>query len=572
MKNKTVEVNGITCNYKSLADAYADRGDYISALGFLFRSLKEDYCRETLSDIANLYADMELFDLSNVYLFKVLERSKKEEVSSVYQDLASNFFYLNDYFHSGYYLHKKVQLDGYIAEEGVDREIVDFFQKESDENKRIRVVYPPEKADFSVELKTGKLALASGDFKGAITQFSKVSKGSKEYVEAMTELCVAYFMHGDMDTAMTLSKELVRENQDNVIILCNHAGMLFAKNDVDKSLYYYEKALALQPQNLEEYYKLATCSLEHKRADIGVKFLQKVIDDRPYEPTLLQLKGLGLINSGDYQGAKQTFLDMYKIDPENAITKYYARLSQRLIDGEQKAFEMLPLVYTSALPQKEIAKQNAYINRLLKQDKQKVRNTLKSDIARDYIDRVFWSGNNDLIKKCVYLLIVTETDWGTDYMLEKLKGNVLPEHIKEFAVYLFILSGRKARTTVVMDGFMAKFKPQKFNFEKSPDGSLFFDAYALAYSKLIFKEDDDGKKLGQVCQHLYDNFSSILSEYKNGEIASYLFYVVTKGDPIKLKQICKIFKVEEERIKEIMGLVGDKPQPRKIKKKRKSND
>ena len=65
-------------------------------------------------------------------------------------------------------------MDGYITKEGLDPEILDFFSGEEFKKNAYRIVYPPEKAKFDLEIKNGKRAISLGAFKEGAILFNKM--------------------------------------------------------------------------------------------------------------------------------------------------------------------------------------------------------------------------------------------------------------------------------------------------------------------------------------------------------------------------------------------------------------
>ena len=122
-------------------------------------------------DIADTYADMELYELSNQYWFYYIDVAPKERVSIAYEELAINYFYMDNMLASSYFLHKKLSVDGFISRDGIDKEILEYFAQSSQNKDDYHIVYPIENADYSKTLRQAKRELVSGNFeKLKITQ------------------------------------------------------------------------------------------------------------------------------------------------------------------------------------------------------------------------------------------------------------------------------------------------------------------------------------------------------------------------------------------------------------------
>ena len=152
--------------YRYLSDEYADRGDYEKALGLSFSALKKGFSPDIIMDIADTYADMGLYELSNQYWFIYMDKAPKEKVSVAYEELGINFYYMDNVWAAGYYFHLKLSEDGYISREGLEQEIIDFFSGEQAKRRMFKTVYPPEKSDWTWET-----------FKSAAAKVTDAEKG-----------------------------------------------------------------------------------------------------------------------------------------------------------------------------------------------------------------------------------------------------------------------------------------------------------------------------------------------------------------------------------------------------------
>ena len=129
---------------KNLARERVKKEDYLGALSILLSTEKPLY--DTYAEIADVYADMGLLELSNEYWFKYIDCAPKDKVAVAYEELAINYFYLENLWASGYYFHQKISVDGFISKEGLDQEIIDFFSGEDYKKHAYRIAYPKDNA------------------------------------------------------------------------------------------------------------------------------------------------------------------------------------------------------------------------------------------------------------------------------------------------------------------------------------------------------------------------------------------------------------------------------------------
>ena len=98
---KIIQFSSDESRYRKIAEAYAEKGDFSKALGFLLTAKSLSPSLEIITDIADCYADMGLMELSNKYWFLYLDKAPKEKVSLAYEELAINFFLYGQLFGVG---------------------------------------------------------------------------------------------------------------------------------------------------------------------------------------------------------------------------------------------------------------------------------------------------------------------------------------------------------------------------------------------------------------------------------------------------------------------------------------
>ena len=108
MEEKVLRLTNAVDTYRKLGVERAKKGDYTGALGFLFTAKSMSDNVEILADIADVYSDMGALDLSIKYWFYYLDKAPKDKCSVAYEELAINFFYMDDFWASGYYFHQKI--------------------------------------------------------------------------------------------------------------------------------------------------------------------------------------------------------------------------------------------------------------------------------------------------------------------------------------------------------------------------------------------------------------------------------------------------------------------------------
>ena len=502
MNGKILKFDASETRYRSLSDEYADRGDFIKALGLSFSALKRKFSLDTITDIADTYADMGLYELSNQYWFIYMDKAPKDKVSVAYEELAINFYYMDNFWASGYYFHLKLSEDGFITRDGLEQEIVDFFSGEQAKRRMFKTVYPPEKSDWTNEIKAGKLAIMAGDFKLADNYFSMVPEGSPQYEEALDEYSTSNFLAGRTDEAIALSRKLAETEKGKIAGYCNLSSMYKFKGDKNKSEFYYNKALGLSPKTMGEICKLATCSLDLERHSEAISFLEKIIAERSYELNLKYLYGIALLNEGRYEDGYKIMSELYRTDPTDMKFKFYAGFARALAEGDSKAISRLPLGYDDDLPRFIREKYIRDINKLSSSDTQSINGALKKESVRDGIDWAFFKGGRDAVNKAAYILACSTAALSNGMIKDKLMDVRISDGVKRILIYMLLVKGYKGRFGLVSGNFYKKISIRTLQCEKE-GGELFYTAYALAVSRLAFFDPENLDKLARSADKIY---------------------------------------------------------------------
>ncbi|MBQ9514385.1 MAG: hypothetical protein IJR66_05385 [Clostridia bacterium] len=274
--------------YYKIAKKRREDGDLIGALSCLFSSLKAEFSLDAVKEIADIYSQMCIYELSNKYWYLYLSKAPKNRKAEAFEGLGVNYFLSDDVKTGNYYFDLRAKHDGLEESAFVSESIIEKLQDFYNYNSPIRLVYPPESADFNEELFKGKFALSRLEGKTAIEFFSAIPKGSKQYGESRDGIATAYYLCGDFDSGIKVLKETIAEEGENTGNLCKLSQFYKAKSEegdnknyyAEKSKYYYEKARDLGDKDMADVYKLAFSSFEHGDDKTALYCMEKIIVER----------------------------------------------------------------------------------------------------------------------------------------------------------------------------------------------------------------------------------------------------------------------------------------------------
>lgn len=345
---KTKKIDFSRKRIAALADKYYNEGEFISALRFAYKEMTmygvdPDVCIR----FADIYEAMGLQGSAINWLFRCLDISAEEDFPDIYEGLAVNFLSLGDENQSAYYYNKLIDADDTLPDE-TKLEIVDAFSAEKKD--KFRFVYPPRLADYSKEVKRGSIALKAGDCKGAIAEFSKVEKGSKEYLSAKEMQAVSHLLGGETDKAENLCTELLKEYPDELRLQATLAAVYLEKGETEKSK---EIAISLSKREVsteDDIYKVATVCCENGLHEEAYEKFRQLKKFMPYDGRILYFTAVAAYKSGKIDEAVQALDVLCAIYPDAEVAKYFLRAIKNAKEGEGEMPEML---YFYHLPQQE---------------------------------------------------------------------------------------------------------------------------------------------------------------------------------------------------------------------------
>lgn len=538
----------------------AENGDYEGALRFLFCAKSLSDSIDVLADIADVYADMGQLELSNKYWFYYMDRAPKDKLGVAYEELAINYFYMDDFLSSSYYFHLKLTTDGFISQENLDKEIVDFFSGEEFRRNSYHIAYPFDRADYSYQKKKGKRAIASGGFTEAVKIIESIPVECRDE-DTSGELAVSYFMSDDLESAEKVARESIKNHGENVTAYCNLSTVFDMKEDFEKSDFYYRKALSLRTGEKSEVFKIATCAIERADHETARECLEKILVERPYDIAMRFFYGMALLNLNNPDGAVREFERAHRISPTDIAVKYYLNYAKKVSENGEDAENILPLKYVKDLPEK-IKKKYAKKIKALADSPEKIYSAMKKQENKDIAEWGLHSTESEIMRQSVYLFATAFTSNAKKALYDALLNPETTEECKRVITYVLLAKGHKEKFGVVGGSYYLKIKPKKLVSEKdSEEGFIYLSAYALALSRVMFRQTEGLEKIAQSIDKVYRKFKGVLtlSDVTNEEIAG----VAVSECGFKYfdsdKKIIKLFEISKDKLDKLKAIVkGEK--------------
>lgn len=555
--------------YKNLADKKADAGSLTDALGLYLTVLHADAKNLTaIADVADCYADMGLLELSNKYWFLFLTFAPRDKESVAYEELAINYFYMDNFWASSYYFRLKVERDGFIAEEGLDEEIIRFFSSSDALRDLYYIAYPYDKADYSGVAKIAKRAFSAGDISRAIKVYRKIPAECRTE-EISGDYATALFLAKSDDEAIEVCKDSLIRHGENVNAYCNLSSVYAAKGDADKAEYYYSRALGARKGIDAENYKIAASAIERGDDFTAKNSISVILKERPYDDVMTFFYAIACINLGDYESGKTMIETARKINSEDDIYRYYSALFNDICENPSLADEFLPFKYVKGLPKTTESAIKREITKIM--NGKLPYSMLSDDSVRQNLKFALKFEDRKTAKSAAFLLGSSEKAEDKAIIYSALIDGEVDDEVKNALIYLLIVGGEKRRINAVIGDCFYSVKPKKVIFENKQDAEIYKFAYALALVKTMRYETVDSAKIAFNMNELYTDFAETIrfNGFHAEEIAALCFLMCGEQSKENIKSVCAEFGVDKQNV----ALVGEfydfikKIKPIKIKER-----
>ncbi len=534
-------------------------GDYLSALQLVnrrnafFAPTEDSYALQ-----ADLYEILEVNSQALKTWYKFLNVVEEYSLPEAYEGLAVNYMNLGKESQAAYYYNLLIRVDDELTEES-KMEIVETFSKPK--KAGFRVVYPPEKADYSEEIDKGLHALKEGKLTLARQVFERVQKGAKQFRAAQNLIAVTCLLEDKCDEALARCEKLLAENDCDVQANTTYAAVLGQFNRQDEAKEIAKKLYQIETSDTDELYKIATVCCENGlHAEALEKFI-RLEEDIRNDANLLYFKAVAAYKSGNLNLSIKTFEKLLTIYPEAAVARFYYDVLRYYRENQDKQDVPMPeLSYFYRVPQNV---REGYCEFLCFLDKLSVKEAQTVASDRQVLNVLQWcfdemdgtDGDLQMLGACV-AAHCRYTQFVQDILINPDVSDVVKVNI----LHLLTLQNKDAEYGVVIYHIFRRihFYRIKLGVKKR---KRFLDAYAAVYAKFCILSDEHAKKISSVAELLYNclvarNATDYIDDVHSVSCAIYLLAGLKEGGSTA-KSAAKLFEADMEKVVEILNVVQE---------------
>ncbi|MCQ2387532.1 MAG: hypothetical protein MJ066_03695 [Clostridia bacterium] len=550
------------------AEEKINNGEKEEALGLLFSALDmEPYNADILKDIASVYSQLNLKEISNEYWFRFLEVAPSLRDSEGYKEIIRNFYAMDNYVAMSFYIRKLFNKNKLEIAEEPDEDFLETIKSLATPREAYFIAYPYSRADYSYKLDNAKKAVSSFNFDIAITLFDEIPKQFYS-LEDYGDLAYSFYMVKKDEKAIETCKESLLKFGDNSVAFCLLSSIYKEKKNSDKSLYYYEKALDCKSNGVIDDVRLVNCAMDQGDNLTVKKLLEKILQDKDCKLFMRFYYVICLINLGDMKGAKEQIHICRLLNPKDKMFEYYSKLIDGIIEDKDDAVLSLPLKYEKKIPEYIETKNKKIIKKIADGNFELLNKKENKDILRWGL----FSDNLQTAKKCTIILTTisfSQLNFSTikctevkNIFKEALMSNSVLLEIKKLIVYNLIAEGSKERFGVLNGDFYIKVKPRKLLCEGEKGDKTYLFAYSLCVVKTVFFGIEDIDKIAFSINTLYSKYRTEIekSGYSVEQISAIALAISEIDILSDIEQVCVIFNVEKEKIEPLISLIKGEKQ------------
>lgn len=500
MEQKTIRFDLSADRLLDLADAKLDEGDHLGALRLIHKSL-ELYgpAADEYAALADTYEEMELFELSAAAWFQYLDVCAEEEAVDGYEGLSACFYNLGNEGLASYY-YKKMLADKYVTPEN-NLEMGELFEQAAVRpSPRMRISWPPERADYSQELDAGLRLLRKGDYAAAEKEFLKVHPDSSYYAEACNYLAVCYLLAGKSDRAEECCLTALKEKPDNVQTLSTYAAVLSEQDRKDESARVALRLSTLPAEEPDELYKIATVCCENGLYEAAFEKFSKLEKIVGYDRTMLYFKGVAAFRCGKVKECLAAFGKLLDIRPNAAVVRYYFREVRRFAE---EGGEPPETNFFCHVPEKEREKRIALLKELDKMRPAEARAYFREDgDAGELLEWCFDESDGrefELQMLSVSVALRAGQEW---FVSELLLDPDVNDLVKVETVHRLCRRNKGLEFGAVIANIYRKCAFDRLEVGREKHAK-FVDAYALCFARFSLLGDADAEHFRLAAQTVY---------------------------------------------------------------------
>lgn len=552
MDEKVVKFDLSAETLLDIAEKKLDEKDYVGALRVLRKSVERNGATVDEYEVfADIYDEMELFEMSADYWFRFLDSCSEEEAVDAYEGLAACYYNLGNERQAVYYYNLMIE-DKYVSTEN-NIEMGELFSAPS--RRPFRIVYPPQEADYTGELDAGLRALRGGDYVRADEFFSSVPPEAESYPNAQNFLALSKLMQGKTDEAEEICVRQLRKDENNIPLLATYAAVLTEQGRSAESRAAAQKLAAMPVSSADELYKVATVCCENKLYEEAYEKFCMLEKQVSYDLTLLYFKAVAAFKCGKVKESLAGFAKIIDIFPDAAVARYYFGEIRRYAEEGGDAPET---AFFYRLPANEREARVKLLSALADIPQADLRSFLSDIDILEYIEWCFDEADGMDLELMLLGMRLAVRAGMDDFVRDMLLESGLNDLVKVEGARYLAERNRSFTAGVVLSDFYRRVSFVKLNVGRAKHAK-FLHAYALCFARFALLGDGTSEEYKASAERIYaalERASKLESVSDEASLACAIYFITSKNALRRTQEVLQMMKGNGERVAEILHTVN----------------
>lgn len=318
--------NGVK-SLSALAEKRREEGDLIGAVSAYRSALaKSPFDYGANAGLAELYGDVDLgIEAINCW-FRALSRAEDDfERARAYNGLGANYYILGKDSLAMNYFGKQLETDNesdFEYNDVLDNMREEFFE---DPPEQYSVVYDKKKKGREA-LEKARNLLDTGRPDEALKKLSEVSPEDDAFSEALEIIAFILLLRGEYQVAYETASRAVSLRDGGLLGNCALCSALFHLERKEESLEAFKKIVSTgMATETQDFLQVSMVAIEIGQEEAALDFINRILEDTPYNLNVLYVRGLIKYNLGDEEGCREDMKTVLTFT-ENAVAR------QRLLE------------------------------------------------------------------------------------------------------------------------------------------------------------------------------------------------------------------------------------------------
>ncbi len=534
----------------SMASDMLDDHNYLGALKMLNRNVQlGGENGDTFGLYADAYDDMELYEKCINMWFKYIDSFYDGDLSGAHEGLAMAYMNLGRDDVSAYYYDKLLKESGEVSE--MDRsQLIKAFLGE--EKNPLKIVYPPEKADYSEEISQAVDMMRSGNFNSAAEKLADIAEGNPEYLNARNYMAMCYILGERYDEAEQVCRDILEKDENNIQAMISYAAVKSERGEKEESVACANKLIRIKADEPEDIYKIATVCCENDMHAEAYEVFCRLGEEMQYDFNMLYFKSIAAFNSGKREKGVEILQKLLTIYPGAVIARRtMERMKEAIAENSG-----LSLAYYYRLPIDERERSVKLLIVFDKLSKSQLKTFTQWDELRDVVmwclDEADSRTDKDMLRAAAGCAIKAEFD---DVVRNLLLNAFIGDDVKIGMLQKLCERNQENNFGVVICNIYRSVDLYGISIGRTKR-KIFITAYADLVCRFALIDGDYSRILAGACEYLYDSLEEKdklgLCTDESTVVAAMFASSRLKFSEVFNGDICAFFGADRQKFDEIM--------------------